>query len=83
VKLHQTLLEHPIFTQLSATILKVWVACLMRANWKASSWYDGKKQVDIPVGAFIFSEATLAKLCNISRKELRTALKRPCRRVPR
>jgi hypothetical protein len=74
VKLHRTLLEHPIFTQLSPIVLKVWLACLLRANWKPSSWYDGHQQVEIPAGAFIFSQATLAKLCHISRQNLRTAL---------
>jgi hypothetical protein len=44
------------------------------ANWKPTKWFDGRQQVDIPAGAFIFSQKTLAKRCRLSRQELRTAL---------
>jgi hypothetical protein len=75
VRLYRALLEHPIYTQLSPKVLKVWITCLLRANWKATKWYDGIQQVEIPAGGFIFSQNTLAELCHLSRKELRTALK--------
>jgi hypothetical protein len=74
VRLHRALLEHPIFTQLTPSVLKVWIGCLLRANWRPSTFYDGSKQVPVPAGAFIFSQETLSKLCAVSRQELRTAL---------
>lgn len=74
IKLHRQLLENPIWTQLSATALKVWIGCLLRANWKPSKWYDGSAQVEFPAGASIFSQDSLSKLCRVSRQELRTAL---------
>jgi len=75
IKLHRALLGHPVWTQLSPTVLKVWIGCLLRANWKPSTWYDGKQQVYLPAGSFIFSQATLGKFCCLSRKQVRTALK--------
>jgi hypothetical protein len=74
IRLHRALLEHPIFAQLTPTVLKVWIGCLLRANWRESRWYDGQNQVPIPAGAFAFSQDTLSKFCGVSRQELRTAL---------
>jgi hypothetical protein len=74
IRLHRALLDHPIFAQLAPIVLKVWIACLLRANWRESKWYDGQSQVAIPAGAFAFSQGSLSKLCGVSRQELRTAL---------
>lgn len=74
LKLHRRLLEHPVFTQLNPEALKVWIFCLLRANRAQTSWYDGRSQVSIPEGAFVFSLDGMARQCGISLQQLRTAI---------
>jgi hypothetical protein len=48
----------------------------MEANWKPGVWYDGKEEVIIPVGSFITSFRKMAKECNLSLKQVRSAAER-------
>ncbi|MDR3739299.1 MAG: hypothetical protein P4L40_09800 [Terracidiphilus sp.] len=71
VLVYRKLTENPVWTQLSPAVLKVMIAFLFRANWKPSSWYDGRAQVEIPRGSFITSYAKMAQFCHLSIKEIR------------
>jgi hypothetical protein len=73
VRLYRKLLENPIWTQLSPASLKVAVYFLLRANWRAANWYDGRKKVSIPRGAFVTSYASVAIGCALTLKQVRLA----------
>src|SRR5215510_10731848 len=74
VRIYPKLIENPIWTQLAPAALKVMLACILRANWKTSTWYDGRAQVEISRGSFITSYAKMAEFCNLSAKQVRSAL---------
>jgi hypothetical protein len=60
---------------LPAATLKVFLGCLLQANWKEKSWYDGTQQVPIPRGSFVTSYGEMSKVCKVSTKQVRTAWK--------
>src|SRR5687767_4780215 len=74
VLLFRCFLEHPLVTQLSEAWLKVWIVILLRANFKPSKWWDGTREIELPAGSFVTSNESLAKLCNLSLKQVRGAL---------
>ena len=49
---------------------RVFMHCLLRANWKAGSWHG----INYEAGQFITSLATLAKETHLTVKQVRTAL---------
>jgi hypothetical protein len=53
VKLYVRLQENPIWTDLPASALKVFIACLFKANYKDLPFYDGKRAITIPRGSFV------------------------------
>lgn len=73
VFVYRKLLQSPIWTKLEPGVLKVMLACLLRAHWKASTWYDGAHQVEILRGSFITSYPNMATLCNLTQKQVRGA----------
>src|SRR5689334_11902414 len=73
VKIYRKLMDNPVWTQLSPAVLKVMIACLFRANWRAATWYDGREQVQIPRGAFVTSYRTMAEFCHLTMKQVRSA----------
>ena len=73
VRLWRQLLENPVWTQLSPAVLKVMIAFLLRANWKTATWYDGSAEVTIPRGSFVTSYPRMARFCNLSTKQIRSA----------
>lgn len=75
VRLHRQLSRNPVWTQLSPSVLKVFLYCLWEANFKPSKWYDGCRQVDVPVGCFITSLTLVSKNTLLSRQQVRDALK--------
>lgn len=72
-KVYYRLQHNPIWKQLSPAVFKVAMAFLMKANFKPSYWYDGDKQIDLPVGSFVTSYAQMASFCNLSIKQIRDA----------
>jgi len=69
IRIYRQMLEWEWFTD--ANTLKVWLYCLLKANWK-----DGKfRGVDVPRGTFITSIDHMAKELKMTNSELRTALK--------
>jgi hypothetical protein len=72
--LYRRLLENPLWHQLPAEWLKVWIGILLRANFKPTKWWDGKQQIDIPAGAFVTSIEKLAGFCKVTPKQIRGTL---------
>jgi hypothetical protein len=71
VRLYRKLLENPVWTALAPSVLKVMLACLIKANWEPTSWYAGQGEATIPRGSFITSYARMAELCHLSIKQIR------------
>lgn len=59
IKLHRKLLEHPIMAH--DGLCRLWIYCLMRANWKDSQWLvpGTLRMVDVPRGSFIAGRKAL------------------------
>jgi hypothetical protein len=75
IKLHRSLLQHPLTLQLPAAWFRIWVVILLRASWKGSRWWDGTKEVDVQAGSFVTSLKNLAKASGASIQQTRSALK--------
>lgn len=75
VFLWRSLSENPLWTQLPVHWLKVWIGILMKANYRATKWWDGEKMNHIPAGAFITSIDNMAAYCKVSPMQVRGALK--------
>jgi hypothetical protein len=73
IRLFRSITENPIWTVLEPSVLKVMLAFLIRANWRASTWYDGGSEIEIPRGSFITSYAKIAEFCQLSIKQTRSA----------
>jgi hypothetical protein len=74
IKLHRSLLLHPLTHQLPAEWFRVWVVVLLRASWKGSRWWDGTKEIDILAGSFVTSLKNLAKASGATIQQVRGAL---------
>jgi hypothetical protein len=75
VRLHRKLLNSTIWTRLSPAVLKVAIYFLLKANWKRTDWYNGRRQVLVPRGAFVTSYARVAGKCRLTLKHVRSAFK--------
>ena len=73
VRLYRRLLQNPIWTQLSAAVLKVAMYFLLKANYRPGQWYDGAQTVAIPPGCFVTSYASAAAACGLSMQQIRDA----------
>jgi hypothetical protein len=73
VRIYRKLLQNPIWIQLAPAVAKVAIYFLLRANYKATQWYDGTGVVDVPAGSFITSYARTATACNLSVQQIRDA----------
>jgi hypothetical protein len=58
---------------LEPSVLKVMIAFLGKANWKATTWYDGRSKIEVPRGSFITSYAKMAEICRLSLKQVRSS----------
>lgn len=67
-QLDRNILEWEWFSDHKVVI--VWITCIALANWKPKKWSG----YEIPRGSFITSYRNLAKICNLSTQEVRTAL---------
>jgi hypothetical protein len=62
VKVHRSLLEHPVFDHTG--LLKLWMLCLLKANWKGGRMLiRGTTQtLEVPRGTFVTSRESLKGL---------------------
>jgi hypothetical protein len=73
IRLYRRLFENPVWTTLDPPVLKVFLAFLLKANWKTSAWYHGKTMVEIPRGSFITSYGSMALFTCLTEKQVRLA----------
>ena len=73
VRIYRKLMENPIWTQLTPSVLKVAIYFILRANYRPLQWYDGVETVQIPVGSFVTSYGRTADVCCISMQQTRDA----------
>ena len=69
VKLHRSLLDHPLVTQLPAAWLRVYVVLLMKVNWKPGVWWNGTQNIEIPAGSMVSSVEKLSRMSGASTKQ--------------
>lgn len=74
VCLHRSLAEHPLMTQLPAAWLRVFIAILLRANWKVGIWWNGEREIQMQPGQLITSVDKLSKISKVSVKQVRGCL---------
>lgn len=74
IKLWRKVDKNPVWTQLAPAVYKVFTGCLLRANWKEMTIYNGSEQVTVPRGAFLTSLQDLATYCNVTRDQARGAI---------
>ena len=75
VKLHRALLRSKVWSLVGPHRL-VAIACLLRANWKPAQAMYGGRSVSIPAGSFVTSLEALARDARVTKKQVRTALRR-------
>ncbi len=73
IRLFRKMTENPVWCQLSPAVLKVMIGFLLKANWKAGTWYDGTREVEVPRGSFITSYPKMAEFCRLTTKQIRLA----------
>lgn len=73
VKFHVKALNNPIFTDMTPAVVKVFMICLLEANWQDRKWWDGRSEVTVRRGSFPTSTLKLSKKYNLTRQELRSA----------
>src|ERR1039458_9862849 len=73
VRLYRSLMDHPVWTQLSPAVLKVAIHFLLAANYTSDEWYDGARMVAVRAGSFVTSYAKMAAACRLSVQQIRDA----------
>jgi hypothetical protein len=74
VPLYRKLLDHPLMNQLPAAWFRVFVAILLKVNWKPGRWWDGSKDIIVPPGSMITFVEKLSKITHSSVKQVRGCL---------
>lgn len=59
IKLHRSLLEHPVFTCGDAHLFQLFTYCLLRANWKDTDVIIGNQVVHLKRGQFVTGRESL------------------------
>jgi hypothetical protein len=75
IRLHRSLLKHPLMNKLPASWFRVWVVILLKTNWEAGTWWEGSKEIEIKPGSLVTSLEGLATMSGSSVGEVRGALK--------
>jgi len=73
IKLHRRILESPVFHD--EKLLKIWVACLLKANHKKKSIVFNNEVIEIQRGQFIFGRIEFAKELNMNSSSVYRRLK--------
>jgi hypothetical protein len=74
VKIHRSLVEHPLITQLPDAWLKVFLVILLKVNWKPAMWWNGTREIEVLAGSMITSVDKLAQISRASGKQVRGCL---------
>jgi hypothetical protein len=75
IRLHRRIMVSPIWKQMSSDRLKLWLAILLRANYRASSVImQDRSKLEIPPGSLLTSLEDLSEKSGLSIKQVRTAL---------
>lgn len=74
IALYRRVLEHPLFLQLPSAWFKAWIAILLRANYRTSTWWDGEKNIELQPGQFVTSHKSMAEFCGLTEKQIRGTL---------
>ena len=74
IKIHRSLAEHPLITQLPDAWLKVFIVILLKVNWKCATWWNGAREVEVSAGSMITSVDKLAQFSGASKKQVRGCL---------
>ncbi len=74
VRLYRSLLDDPLMNQLPAAWFRIFIAILLRVNWKPGTWWDGNSNVTIPPGTLVTSVEKLSKIAGTSAKQTRNCL---------
>src|SRR5262245_54859409 len=75
VPLWREILENGVWTTCTPATLKVWMAFKLSANWRDDRWYDGRQYIPLVAGSFVTSYGRMADLCQLTVKQVRTAMK--------
>jgi len=78
VKYYRQILDSPVFLVMSDRERNVMSTTLLLANWEPQPWFCRSLNVEvvIPPGAFVSSQADLARTCNTTRAVVRSAIAR-------
>jgi hypothetical protein len=74
ILLHRKIVENPLWTQVPPAWFKIWLAILLRANFRPTDWWDGRRKVELAAGTFVTSLETLADFAKASPKQVRGTL---------
>ena len=72
--MYRSMLDHHIWTQHPPEYLKIWLYFLMRAARKPRPWWDGEREITIPMGGFVGSLKTISDNCRVGRKQAERAV---------
>lgn len=77
IKVHRSLLDSPVFHDLTAEQFRVAMACLLMANHEPNKWFYKGKKYECEAGQFITSLPHITEVCGngASIQKTRTALK--------
>lgn len=74
VKLHARILDSAVWNDMPVIYLKVFLHCILEANWEDNQWWTGREYVAVPRGSFVSSIVALAKEFKLTRQKMRTCL---------
>lgn len=74
IKLWRRLLDDPLWTQVPTAWLRVALAILLLATWKAAKWFDGVQEIELPAGSLVTSRPSMCKQARVTSQQYRDAL---------
>jgi hypothetical protein len=75
IKLHRSLLSSSIWDSTPESWARVFIALLLLASWRSSTWWDGTKEILLEPGSVVTSVKHLATISGVSEKQVRGCLK--------
>jgi len=74
-KLWRAFFDHEIWKTKPEAWGRVALICMAKANYRSSTWWDGKESVTIPPGSFVASLEKLGDSARASREQVRKSLR--------
>jgi hypothetical protein len=71
VAVYRSLLEHPLMNQLPAAWFRIFMAVILKVNWKPGLWWDGTRNIEILPGQMVTSVDKLSKITRATAKQVR------------